>query len=661
MPTNGRFFAEWFNDCGSSTEECLEAGRSPCYPQTPQPNRRIVTIPASTWNSWLGASGNTMTVRVTASSAVQTAPFEERSLALYCEELGFQYCQGHSCGPGLCGPETFSRVTISYTGIECADAGDCDDGNVCTDDSCVDNDCVHTNNTASCSDGLFCTTGDTCSGGVCEGTGGDPCTSGEVCNEQTDSCEPDCNDNGAADSADIAAFFSLDCNVNGTPDECDIADEVSDDCDLNGTPDECEPLAAIAIYDASLGLLPPAADPAWPKTSPGNIDGTIANDLLAVDDNSITSRAAYSISDVFDSASQSAVYEFTGRAISGSRDFGQPIVWISGLTDGSRDIALTVILGKVGILRSDTSDFVTGCSASMTTDDALHTYRVLKIGNDRIHVFADDDYLFSCPYTDLPTASIERALLLATSTDGLSKFELASMRYAIGTISLDGADCNDNDVADSCDIVAGTSADAFDNGVPDECEPVQVTAIRSMRYHQNHLNSVTTHNCGDANGYFCLDVSLANDTIEMRGPASDQMLEVDFSRPLSQSSWDSLTQSSPDLVQSDLSLAMQRHRCPLLSHCGGTIHRPDAGHVRQLLLGRQHQLRGDSQRRTVLRAAQCRPRRRKRESSCGRSQCLDYPAGRRRKRRRHRGHRRQDRDLRGLLHGQRCASLRRIG
>ncbi len=33
-----------------------------------------------------------------------------------------------------------------------------------------------------------------------------------------------------------------------------------------------------------------------------------------------------------------------------------------------------------------------------------------------------------------------------------------------------GADCNENNTIDSCDIDAGTSFDKDDNGIPDECE-----------------------------------------------------------------------------------------------------------------------------------------------------------------------------------------------
>ncbi len=69
---------------------------------------------------------------------------------------------------------------------ECVVAGDCDDGNVCTDDACVGEICQHTNNTAPCNDGLFCTATDTCSGGACTGSG-DACP-GQICDEVGNVC-----------------------------------------------------------------------------------------------------------------------------------------------------------------------------------------------------------------------------------------------------------------------------------------------------------------------------------------------------------------------------------------------------------------------------------------------------------------------------------------
>jgi hypothetical protein len=100
-------------------------------------------------------------------------------------------------------------------------ASTCDDSQPCTDDSCVPSQgCVHTANSASCSDGNVCTTGEACKNSACQGgtavvcndgnactndscdatigctttnnslpcNDGDPCTTGDVC--QNGSCKP---------------------------------------------------------------------------------------------------------------------------------------------------------------------------------------------------------------------------------------------------------------------------------------------------------------------------------------------------------------------------------------------------------------------------------------------------------------------------------------
>ena len=137
MPANGYFFQDWNTDCYTSSQGCLEAGRSPCDPSNPAPNRRVVTIPAETWNAWLGLSGNTVTIRVTSTAATSS------TLAGYCYNLGFQNCPGQGQCSGPCGPDTLSRVSIAYTAEpECQDNGDCDDeDNVCTFDQCNDDLC----------------------------------------------------------------------------------------------------------------------------------------------------------------------------------------------------------------------------------------------------------------------------------------------------------------------------------------------------------------------------------------------------------------------------------------------------------------------------------------------------------------------------------------
>jgi hypothetical protein len=80
--------------------------------------------------------------------------------------------------------------------LSCSQPADCDDGNACTDDDCQGNQCVHTPKADGqlCDDGMYCTVGDQCRGGVCHSTSprdcsqqADPCQEG-ICRESDGTC-----------------------------------------------------------------------------------------------------------------------------------------------------------------------------------------------------------------------------------------------------------------------------------------------------------------------------------------------------------------------------------------------------------------------------------------------------------------------------------------
>jgi len=117
-------------------------------------------------------------------------------------------------------------------------AHSCDDNNPCTDDACDPvAGCVYTNNTAACEESNLCTTGDTCSGGLCVPGAPVDCNDNNVCT--TDSCDPRfgcghvdntnfCNDGNACTIEDMCVGgicqpgFSVTCNDNNvcTTDTC---------------------------------------------------------------------------------------------------------------------------------------------------------------------------------------------------------------------------------------------------------------------------------------------------------------------------------------------------------------------------------------------------------------------------------------------------------
>ncbi|MBI5505018.1 MAG: hypothetical protein HY899_09445 [Deltaproteobacteria bacterium] len=167
-------------------------------------------------------------------------------------------CTDDVCdGAGTCGhPDNTAPCS---DGLYCTDgdvcsggvcragaARNCNDANVCTTDSCNEtiDACVHANNALSCDDGLYCTTGDVCSGGVCGGAARNcadtnVCTT-DSCDEDADSCvHPDntlpCNDGLYCTAGDVCAGGTC----AGAPRDCGDANACTDDS-CNEAGDACD-------------------------------------------------------------------------------------------------------------------------------------------------------------------------------------------------------------------------------------------------------------------------------------------------------------------------------------------------------------------------------------------------------------------------------------
>ena len=111
---------------------------------------------------------------------------------------------GNACTDDSCNPATGCVFSANAApcddGNKCTDGDQCksgwclsgmpkgcNDGNACTDDSCSPaTGCVFTNNSVGCNDSDPCTVTDTCSGGVCVGSGALSCNDGNKCT--ADSC-----------------------------------------------------------------------------------------------------------------------------------------------------------------------------------------------------------------------------------------------------------------------------------------------------------------------------------------------------------------------------------------------------------------------------------------------------------------------------------------
>ncbi len=125
--------------------------------------------------------------------------------------------------------------------LACYRDEDCDDSNECTGEVCVQNVCTNppVADGTECDDGKYCTLTDTCTGGLCSGTGSpcpDPCVA--VCDEASDSCSPSpagtpCADDGLYCNGDEACDGAGSCQSSGDPclgAGCSTCQEDTDTC-----------------------------------------------------------------------------------------------------------------------------------------------------------------------------------------------------------------------------------------------------------------------------------------------------------------------------------------------------------------------------------------------------------------------------------------------
>ena len=107
-------------------------------------------------------------------------------------------------------------------------AAACDDGNLCTDDSCAEGvGCLHAANAAACDDGNACTVGDHCEGGVCKVDGGADCDDGNPCTDDT--C--------LADEGCTHAVNEVPCD-DGDP--CTVGEQCAGGVCSGGVPQNCD-------------------------------------------------------------------------------------------------------------------------------------------------------------------------------------------------------------------------------------------------------------------------------------------------------------------------------------------------------------------------------------------------------------------------------------
>ncbi len=153
--------------------------------------------------------------------------------------------EGGTCSDGLfctVGETCTAGVCGGGTARDCSGSSDQCNTGTCneTSDAC---EAVPSNEGGTCSDGLFCTVGDVCTAGICAGTARDcsaqtdQCNTG-TCNEGSDACEAVPSNQGGTCSDGLFCTVGETCNAGacggGTPRDCSA---YTDQCNV-GTCDE---------------------------------------------------------------------------------------------------------------------------------------------------------------------------------------------------------------------------------------------------------------------------------------------------------------------------------------------------------------------------------------------------------------------------------------
>jgi len=185
-----------FQRCaGRSTSDCLAAfddnlnrqiglGDYACARTNLRGPRRPCTTPAQCVDNNPCMTDECVGGECVGSPVVDGAPCAD---ALFCD--GQETCRSGLCiGTRPCVDAAHCDEANDRC-FPCLTHAECDDGRVCTNDTCVLGvGCQYSNNTASCSDGNFCTTQDRCSAGACVGGPAATCNDSNVCTD--DHCDP---------------------------------------------------------------------------------------------------------------------------------------------------------------------------------------------------------------------------------------------------------------------------------------------------------------------------------------------------------------------------------------------------------------------------------------------------------------------------------------
>lgn len=249
----------------------------------------------------------------------------------------------------------------------------------------------------------------------------DPCTNCVQCTNYV-TVELDCNENGIPDSIDISTGTSLDCDGNGVPDEC---------C---GQPDQ---IVVAGTRDDFTGVEPTVSRPEL---------AAICSPSRGFDENVLNRCFGQTISGLCSNIT-AATLEIRMR----------PNATGSGGSVSENDTISLQACGS-GFAWGRRIGTVSGVPGLLPADWRTYTN----------HTFTLD--LAALPLVSGGTVSILELIDQVHALDIYVQDD-TEVDYVELTVAC-CADCNSNDIPDSCEIATGQVVDANANGIPDDCECV---------------------------------------------------------------------------------------------------------------------------------------------------------------------------------------------
>ena len=275
----------------------------------------------------------------------------------------------------------------------------------------------------------------------------------------------DCDGDGVQDHLEILLNQSLDCNFNDVLDSCEIANEPSLDCNSNGVIDSCEiailsNIDIVVLFDTSGSMDDDAAALCSSVSTIESDLSTIGFDpvvtVLGITDapGGSYSCLSGSVSGMFGSAVPG------GGSLNSSEDWGDAAAVVAENYPWRGNNRIIVVISDEAPQDGDPCDSADQSSIDNAVLWSTHNgVRVVSVSAQGSTECVDEM---------MQSLATRTGGSWFASTDPNTDLVVGVLR-AIQQLA-ENADCNNNDVLDSCEIADGLESDCNNNGILDSCE-----------------------------------------------------------------------------------------------------------------------------------------------------------------------------------------------